>query len=94
MTDTSSSEDDFEEEDVQLSQYSLLAKTKGIEAARGTARTLVKHVPSLGDSGNRCTFYFVAGESFESHTDDRVIRLRRLSEAWCHAKERGRLQPW
>ena len=43
MTDTSSSEDDFEEEDVQLSQYSLLAKTKGIEAARGTARTLVKH---------------------------------------------------
>ena len=43
---------------------------------------------------DRCTFYFVAGESFESHTDDRVIRLRRLSEAWCHAKERGRLQPW
>lgn len=36
----------------------------------------------------------MAGESFESHTDDRVIRLRRLSEAWRYAKERDRLQPW
>ena len=36
----------------------------------------------------------MAGESLELCQDERVIRLRRLSEAWSLAEERGRLQPW